>query len=58
VMWDLALVEAYLNPALAQLKTVTTPPENKQRNIRAYIKIEEKALSNDFWKALKSGPAN
>src|SRR5665648_329010 len=57
VMWDLALIEAYLNPALAQLKTVTTPPENKQRNIRAYIKIDEKALSDDFWKTLKFGPA-
>ena len=57
VMWDLALVEAYLNSALAQQKTVTTPPENKQRNIRAYIKIDEKALAEDFWKALKSGPA-
>ena len=57
VMWDLALVEAYLNPALSQLKTVTTPPENKQRNILAYIKIDEKALSDDFWKALKSGAA-
>jgi len=43
---------------LAQLKTVTTPPENNQRNIRAYIKIDEKALADDFWKALKSGPAN
>ena len=53
VMWDLALVEAYLNPALAQLKTVTTPPENNKRNIRAYIKIDEKALSEDFWKTLK-----
>jgi len=57
VMWDLALVEAYLNPALSQLKTVTTPPENKQRNIRSYIKIDEKALSDDFWKVLKFGSA-
>ena len=57
VMWDLALVEAYLNPALSQIKTVTTPPENKQRNIRGYLKIDEKALSDDFWKALKTGPA-
>jgi inosine-uridine nucleoside N-ribohydrolase len=52
VMWDLALIEAYLNPALAQIKTVKTPPENKQRNIRAYIKIDEKELANDFWKVL------
>lgn len=53
VMWDLALVEAYLKPALAQIKTVKTPPENKHRNIRAYIKINEKALAEDFWKVLK-----
>lgn len=54
VMWDLALIEAYLNPAMAQIKTVKTPPENKQRNIRAYIKIDEKALANDFWNTLKN----
>jgi len=53
VIWDLALVEAYLNPAMANLETVTTPPENKQRSIRAYIKINEKALANDFWNVLK-----
>lgn len=53
VMWDLALVEAYLNPGMAKLETVTTPPENKQRNISAYIKIDEKALAEDFWEALK-----
>lgn len=53
IMWDLALVEAYLNPTRAQLKIVKTPPENNQRNIRAYIKIDEKALSDDFWKVIK-----
>jgi inosine-uridine nucleoside N-ribohydrolase len=53
VMWDLALIEAYLNPALAQIKTVKTPPENKQRKIKAYLKIDEKALADDFWKVLK-----
>jgi len=53
VMWDLALIEAYLNPALAHSQTILTPPENKQRSIRAYITINEKALSQDFWNALK-----
>jgi purine nucleosidase len=53
VMWDLALVEAYLKPDLTKIETVTTPPENKQRTIRAYIKIDEKALADDFWKVLK-----
>ncbi|HET6558523.1 MAG TPA: nucleoside hydrolase [Prolixibacteraceae bacterium] len=54
VMWDLALVEAYLNPSLAQVETVTTPPENKQRTIKAYVKIDEKAIAEGFWKVLKS----
>jgi len=53
VMWDLALVEAYLNPTLAQIKTATTPPENKQRKIKAYTKIDAKELADDFWKVLK-----
>ena len=53
VMWDLALVEAYLLPQLTKIEKVTTPPENIQRTIKAYIKIDEKALAEDFWKVLK-----
>lgn len=53
VMWDLALVEAYLKPSLAHIETATTPPENKQRKIKAYTKIDEEALADDFWKVLK-----
>ncbi len=53
VMWDLALIEAYLNPEFAQIEITKTPPENKQRTIRAYKKIDEKALADDFWKILK-----
>lgn len=52
VMWDLALVEAYLKPDLAKIETVLTPPENKQRTIKAYVKIDEKMLANDFWEVL------
>jgi len=52
VMWDLALIESYLNPTMAWIKQVNTPPENKQRKINAYIKIDEKALANDFWNVL------
>jgi len=53
VMWDLALVEAYLNPQWAKIETVITPPENEQRTIKAFIQIDEKALTDDFWKVLK-----
>ncbi len=53
VMWDLALVEAYLKPELATIEKATTPPENKQREIQVYAKIDEKALIDDFWNVLK-----
>lgn len=53
IMWDLALVEAYLKPELAKIKTVRTPPENKRRKIRVYVKIDEKTLTTDFWEVLK-----
>jgi inosine-uridine nucleoside N-ribohydrolase len=53
VMWDLALVEAYLNPDLAKIEKVTTPPENTQRPIKAYTSINEKEIAMDFWKSLK-----
>jgi purine nucleosidase len=53
IMWDLALVEAYLKPSLSRSETVMPPPENKQRPIRAYVKIEAPALAEDFWSVLK-----
>jgi inosine-uridine nucleoside N-ribohydrolase len=53
VMWDLALVEAYLQPSLAKVATVKTPPENTNRKVRVYTQIEAKAMADDFWKVLK-----
>lgn len=54
IMWDLALAEAYLNPELAQIKAVKTPPENTHRKVNVYVKIDEKKLAADFWKVLRS----
>lgn len=53
VMWDLALVAAYLHPELAVIESVSTPPENTQRTIRAFIKIDAPALEIEFWKIIK-----
>lgn len=53
IMWDLALVEAYLRPELAQIKLVKTPPENTRRKVNVYVKINEKVLAEDFWRVLK-----
>jgi purine nucleosidase len=53
VMWDLALVEAYLKPNLAKMVVAKTPPENKQRKIKVYVKIVDKAMTEDIWTVLK-----
>jgi inosine-uridine nucleoside N-ribohydrolase len=53
VMWDLALVAAYLHPELAVIESVSTPPENTQRAIRAFVKIDAPALEIEFWKIMK-----
>ena len=51
IMWDLALVEAIVNPSFAVLDQRTTPPENTQRTIGVYTKIDEDAMRDDFWNA-------
>jgi len=53
IMWDLALVEAYLKPSWAKIITATTPPENVKRNVQVYSFLNEKALADDFWRNLK-----
>ena len=52
ILWDLALVEAYLLPQHATLIEVAPPPENVQRPMRAYARIDRQALTEDFWRAM------
>ncbi len=47
-LWDLALVEAYLVPEKAAIREVSTPPENEKRLIKVYVKVDEKALTDDW----------
>ena len=54
ILWDLALVEAYLRPQLFELKSMKTPPENTQRRISAYTRVNVLAASADFWAAITS----
>lgn len=53
VMWDLALVQAYLLPQHAEIITVNSPPENKTITVKIFSKIDKEALVNDFWQSLK-----
>lgn len=52
IMWDLALVEAYLQPKLATLATAKTPPENKDRRIKVYTAIQARAMEDIFWQKM------
>jgi purine nucleosidase len=49
IMWDLALVDAYLHPEWAREINCSTPPENRQRQISVYTSIKPVAMENDFW---------
>jgi len=53
VMWDLALVQAYLLPEFSETLLVNSPPENKSFTVRIYSKIDRDALMVDFWRVLK-----
>lgn len=53
VMWDLALVQAYLLPQFSETLLVNSPPENKSFTVRIFSKIDKDALMEDFWSVLK-----
>ena len=52
VMWDLALVEAMLNPEMARESQTLTPPENRQRKVWVYDWIDVEAMRKDYWEAV------
>ena len=52
VMWDLALVEAYLLHDSAMHETRYTPAENRKREISVYTEINAKQMMQDFWSVL------
>ena len=52
-MWDVALVEAFLDPRLAEQKQVDTPPENRKRKVWMYTEIDEEEMRKRFWNAVQ-----
>ena len=52
-MWDLALIEAMLNPETATLQRRAAPPENGARPINVYVDIDEEAIEAHFWETLQ-----
>lgn len=53
VMWDLALVEALARPELATESEVTTPPENAQRKVFAYTRVDVSGMQADWWETAR-----
>ncbi len=49
IMWDLALIQAMINPALASTRMVRTPPENEPREVEIYDSIDIEGMMKDFF---------
>lgn len=49
IMWDVALLQAFLDPELADEIAVLTPPENTQRGVWIYTDIDEKVMAEAYW---------
>ncbi|NOX52871.1 MAG: nucleoside hydrolase, partial [Planctomycetes bacterium] len=56
-MWDVALIEVLIRPELAAEEQVQTPPENRQRKVWMYHRIDADRMRADFWKAVMPAPA-
>jgi inosine-uridine nucleoside N-ribohydrolase len=50
IMWDLALVEAYLNPDVAEIEICPAPPENGRRPVHVYTSVNAPEIKAAFWK--------
>lgn len=53
IMWDLALVMAYVHPEWATIKAISTPPENTERDVHVYTAIQDSEMKDEFWRLLK-----
>ena len=54
IMWDLAIIEALINPEMTNIKQFKTPLDNLDRNILIYTAIDSKKMEDDFWKHYKT----
>ncbi len=52
-MGSLALIQAILHPEMSSQKQVVTPPENVQRKIHVFTRIDADRMEKDLWKAIE-----
>jgi hypothetical protein len=55
-MGSLALIEAILHPEMSSQKQVITPPENVQRKVHVYTRIDAERMKKDLRKTLEDYP--
>jgi len=53
IMWDLALVLAYLHPEWATVETVAAPRANKRDSLPIYSEIDAASMEAFFWKTVE-----
>jgi hypothetical protein len=51
-MASVSLVQALLNPDLASEKKVFPPPENNQKKISVYTRIDADRMKKDYWRSI------
>jgi len=49
IMWDVAILEALINPQWATKKSFNTKADGSGRTIEAYTHIEDQAMRDQFW---------
>lgn len=54
IMWDVAIIEALITPELTEKEVFLTPPENTQRNIEVFTKIDAPQMELNFWNSLSN----
>lgn len=54
VLWDLALVAAFLNPEFGRTRVVRTSRDSGGRPIVFFSQIDPRAITRDFWNRLKA----
>jgi purine nucleosidase len=53
IMWDIALVQAFIDPSMTTIKTLPAPPENGGRPVQVIIGINVNAIIQEFWNVLQ-----
>ncbi len=53
IMWDVALIQAIMNPDMVTEKEVSTPDENVSRRIYAYTWLDEKKMKREYWRLVR-----